>query len=275
MAASELVFLKLGGSLLTDKTRAQALRSEVLERLVGEIAGALATRPDLRLLIGHGSGSFGHVIARKYGTRAGVRSPEQWRGYAETAVVAARLNRLVVEALAAGGVPALPVQPSASARCAGGELVFLDERPIRVALEQRLVPIVYGDVALDDRQGGTIISTEEIFGWLAARLAPQRIVLAGEVEGVLSADPANGQAGELIASITPETLPQWASVLGEARGVDVTGGMLTKVNAMMALVRQTPSLAAVQIVSGLVPGLVRTVLSDPGSRAGTRIYAED
>ena len=60
----ELIFLKLGGSLLTDKTRPQALRPDVLGRLAGEIAAALAARPALWLLIGHGSGSFGHVAAR-------------------------------------------------------------------------------------------------------------------------------------------------------------------------------------------------------------------
>ena len=43
---NELVFLKLGGSLLTDKTRPQALRGDVLQRLAAEIAAALAERPD-------------------------------------------------------------------------------------------------------------------------------------------------------------------------------------------------------------------------------------
>jgi len=267
----ELIFLKLGGSLLTDKTRPQALRGDVLARLASEIAGALADRPDLRLLIGHGSGSFGHMAARKYNTRAGVSSPEDWRGYAETARAAALLNRRVVDALWEAGVPALAIQPSASAQCRDGELLVLDERPIRAALEHGLAPVIYGDVALDAVRGGTIISTEEIFAWLAPRLAPARVILVGEVIGVLSADPASGIAGELIPEITPETLPGVAQALGGSRGVDVTGGMVAKVREMLALVQATPALAAVQIVSGLTPGLVRSALIDPGLRAGTRI----
>ena len=123
-------------------------------------------------------------------------------------------------------------------------------------------------------RGGTIISTEEIFAWLAARLNPQRIVLVGEVEGVLSADPASGIAGELIPEITPDTLPQLAQVLGGSRGVDVTGGMVAKVAAMLALVQTTPGLAGVQIISGLIPGLTRAVLADPNRRAGTRILRQ-
>ena len=113
--------------------------------------------------------------------------------------VAAELNRLVVDALWEAGVPALRIQPSASARCRDGELLALDERPLIAALDHGLAPVVHGDVALDDVRGGTIISTEEIFGWLAPRLLPQRVVLVGEVAGVLTADPTSGGTGELIA----------------------------------------------------------------------------
>ena len=271
---TELVFLKLGGSLLTDKTRPQALRSGVLTRLASEIAAALGARPGTRLLIGHGSGSFGHVVANRYGTRNGVRSPAEWRGYGETATVAARLNRLVVEALEKAGIPVLPIQPSASARAHDGELTALELRPIRAAVENGLAPVVYGDVALDDVRGGTVISTEQIFHWLAQRLAPRRILLVGEVPGVLTANPAElaaGSTSQVIAEITPADLPDMRSTLGGSRGVDVTGGMLAKVDEMAALVVDTPSLSAVEILSGLTPGLLQTALTDPRARTGTRI----
>jgi isopentenyl phosphate kinase len=141
------------------------------------------------------------------------------------------------------------------------------------ALAHGLAPVVHGDVALDDVRGGTIISTEEIFCWLAPRLRPQRVVLVGEVPGVLTADPSSGAEGEVIDEITPATLPLLTETLGGSRGVDVTGGMVAKVSQMGALVRATPSLACVQVISGLTPGLVRSVLADPMARAGTRIVA--
>lgn len=271
--SGELLFLKLGGSLLTDKTRPQALRGHVLRRLAAEISAALRDRPDLRLVIGHGSGSFGHITASRYGTRAGVHTPEEWRGYAEVARVAAELNRLVVDGLWEAGVPALRLQPSASALCHDGELRTLNERPMIVALHHGLAPVIHGDVALDDVRGGTIISTEEIFRWLAPRLNPHRVVLVGEVAGVLSADPASGVRGELVEEITPATLPDLAQALGGSRGVDVTGGMVAKVAEMLALAQTTPSLRAVQIISGWAPGVVQAVLTDPAHRAGTRITA--
>jgi isopentenyl phosphate kinase len=141
------------------------------------------------------------------------------------------------------------------------------------ALEHGLAPVVHGDVALDDVRGGTIISTEEIFGWLAPRLRPQRVVLVGEVPGVLTADPSSGAEGEVIDGITPATLPLLAETLGGSRGVDVTGGMVAKVAQMVNLVQTTPSLAYVQVITGLTPGLLQRVLVDPTARAGTRIAA--
>ncbi|MEA3340385.1 MAG: uridylate kinase, partial [Chloroflexota bacterium] len=86
-----VIFIKLGGSLITDKTRAYTVRREVVARLAEEVHRALDAAPGLRLVIGHGSGSFGHWAAKPYGTRQGVSTPEQWRGYAEVAAAAARL----------------------------------------------------------------------------------------------------------------------------------------------------------------------------------------
>ena len=109
---SELVLLKLGGSVITDKNNPFTARGDVIRRLGREIRGALDERPDLQLILGHGSGSFGHVVAQKYRTREGAVHEDSWRGYAETAAAAARLNRLVTDLLLEEGVPVVSYQPS-------------------------------------------------------------------------------------------------------------------------------------------------------------------
>ena len=63
-----MIFLKLGGSLITDKTAVSTIRPPIVHRLAGEIAAARAQNPDLRLMLGHGAGSFGHVAAAKHNT---------------------------------------------------------------------------------------------------------------------------------------------------------------------------------------------------------------
>ncbi|MBC7223301.1 MAG: uridylate kinase [Anaerolineae bacterium] len=268
----ERVFLKLGGSLITDKTQPMKARRRVLARLAREIAEALAARPELSLLVGHGSGSFGHVVGRQYRTREGVRDQEGWRGYAATARAAALLHRLVCDALWEAGVPALSVPPSASALCQDGVLVHLEVRPIAQALEARLVPVVYGDVALDEVRGGTIVSTEEVFAYLVPLLRPHRIILAGQVAGIYTRDPHRYPTARLLRRLRPQEVRQVEAGLGKSHGVDVTGGMWAKVWVMAALVEAFPDLRG-QVLSGERPGNVRRALLDPDNALGTVLAA--
>ena len=57
-----LVFLKLGGSLITDKRVENSFRESVAARVAAEVNSALQQDETLQLLIGHGSGSFGHAF---------------------------------------------------------------------------------------------------------------------------------------------------------------------------------------------------------------------
>lgn len=221
---------------------------------------------DLRLLIGHGSGSFGHWAAKPYGTHRGVRTPAQWWGYAEVAAAAARLNRIVTDAFLDAGVPVLSVQPSASARCHDGILEEMDTEPIGAALERGLVPLIYGDVALDDVRGGTIAPTEELFAFLADALRPRRILLLADVPGVLDSQ------GTVIPRITPGNLPTLRNALSGSDDVDVTGGMADKVTRMVDLVQRHTE-TTVHILTGTEPGLLTRALLHKTLDAGTRIAA--
>lgn len=275
-----MIFLKLGGSLITDKTQENSVRWEVLKRLAREIAqwrnDQLAQSTDGQippLLIGHGSGSFGHAAAKKYGTRVGVRDAAGWRGFAEVSVAALRLNRIVADALHEAGVPVVSVSPSASVLCADGAIQRMDTTLIEVCLRQGIVPLVMGDVAVDSVRGGTIVSTEEVFAHLAQCLPVRRVLLAGETEGVYERfDAHDPNTSPVVARITPQTWETIRAGIGGSRGADVTGGMAAKVRDMLSLVQaHTQANLSVQIFSGLVDGAVRRALG--GEALGTLIGA--
>jgi isopentenyl phosphate kinase len=264
--AEELLFLKLGGSLITDKAQPFTPRLKVLKRLASEVAEAVQSFPTKKLLIGHGSGSFGHQVASQFGTRNGVRDGREWRGFAEVAAAAARLNRLVSDTFLQAGVPVLTLQPSASATCRAGELVSIEAGLIQAALARGLVPLLYGDVALDKEWGGTIVSTEMLFVFLARILEPDRILLAGVDEGVMDGK------GSVVPRLTPPSLPGLLPVLAGSEATDVTGGMLDKVQRMCDLVKAQSDLV-IHIFSGYEAGLVRQALEAPTFSGGTRIFS--
>ena len=261
-----LVFLKLGGSLITDKTRPYTPRPEKLDALAAEIASVLGENADLHLVLGHGSGSFGHEAASQADTRRGVSGPEAWRGFAEVWYQASALNRLVVETLRRVNLPAVTFSPAASVTAHDGKVFIWDYYPLQSALSNGLLPVVHGDVAFDEIRGGTILSTEDLFAYLARQLHPQRILLAGLETGVWADFPARAR---LLEEITPGNFAQQVTSLGGAAGTDVTGGMHSKVTGMLELVEQVADLE-VLIFSGEQPGNVRRALR--GENPGTCLH---
>ncbi len=262
----ELVFVKLGGSLITDKRERAMLRRGVLRRMAHELREALAAGPALRVLLGHGSGSFGHWEAQRYGTRQGVATTEQWQGFARVSAAAATLNRIVADTFLELGVSVLSLPPSASLLADGGHIVTLNYEPIRRALDVGLIPLIFGDVAFDRQLGGTILSTEDLFFCLAEELRPARILLLSNAPGVLD------DARNVIPRITPETYPQVKPHLYGARYTDVTGGMADKVEQMVALVQRLHDLQ-VCIFTGQEPGNLTQALVHPEAALGTCIVA--
>jgi isopentenyl phosphate kinase len=265
-----ITFVKFGGSVITDKQGREAPDASLIARLAAEVAAARKALPTLQLILSHGSGSFGHVYAAQYGIHKGLPADSDWIGFARTADAAARLNRIVVTALLDCNVPALALQPSASALARAGQLQSWETASIARALAQGLVPLVYGDVAFDTEQGSAIISTEQLLAHLCIQTAiqPQRIVLVGEA-AVYTADPRRDPQATPIPVIDSSNIDTVLHGTGASHGVDVTGGMHAKISLMWSLVQRLPQLEVALI--GPQPGLLTQALSGQAPSFGTII----
>jgi len=264
-----LYFLKLGGSLITDKTKPQTPRLDVMTRLAAEIAAARDERPTLQLILGHGSGSFGHIPAKKHHTRQGVHTQAQWKGFLEVWHAAAALNQLVIQTCSQAGLPVIGFPPSAMVSTREGKITSWDLTPLTNALTAGLIPVVYGDVVFDHDRGGTILSTEDLFGYLALKLQPERILLAGIETGVWADYP---QCKRIFPKITPQNYPELVKSLAGSNATDVTGGMESKVQQSLEWTKQIPALKTM-IFSGIEADTVFTALL--GDEVGTLIAADE
>ncbi len=259
----EIIFLKLGGSLITDKDKPYTPRLDQLANLALELKSVLDSTPDLLLILGHGSGSFGHTAAKKYGTREGVRTTEQWHGFAEVRFQAAELNRHVMESLINAGLPAIPFPPSSTIVSNNRKVTSHNSLTIAKALEAHILPVVHGDVAFDESLGGTILSTEDVFAFLAEQFRPARILLAGIEAGVWEDFPARTR---LVKEIQNSDYEKMRAGIGGSASTDVTGGMKAKVEEMLALIQKNKGLT-VQIFSAEESGQLRSALK--GENVGT------
>jgi isopentenyl phosphate kinase len=258
---SEAILIKLGGSLITEKSRDETARTAEIQRLAGEIADLAAARPE-RLIAGHGSGSFGHVAARRFGIAGGIRDAGQLPGVALTQQKAAALHRIVVTALAAAGALPYSIAPSSCVVSAAGRPVEMAAEPLVLALGRGLLPVLYGDVVTDRDWGVSICSTERLFDLLARRLPAHGITVSralwlGETDGVYD------DQGKTIPRITAASFAAARPAIGAPAGTDVTGGMLHRVETALAL-------AALGIrswiLNGLRPGVLASALE--GQEAG-------
>lgn len=121
-----MVFLKLGGSLITDKTRPETAHLDVLDRLADELQQARAGSAPA-----HFVGPRQRLLRRslRLATAHGVASAAAgWLGFAEVADAAARLNRVVVGRLLTAGVPVWSIQPSAERAVPGWSIGGVAER---------------------------------------------------------------------------------------------------------------------------------------------------
>lgn len=213
--------LKLGGSVVTRKDDPET----VDEATLGRSAAAVAATDD-DLVVVHGGGSFGHHHAADHG----VSSTD---GTGDAAAVRAihgamkRLNAAVVGALADAGSPAVPVHPfSAAVRNRDGEL-GLPTRQVATMLAEGFVPVLHGDVVVQDGVGATVLSGDELVVELAAELGADRVGVCSAVPGVYDAD------GDVIDHIG--SFEAVADALGGSDATDVTGGMAAKVRQLLAL----------------------------------------
>jgi isopentenyl phosphate kinase len=241
-----LVVVKLGGSVITRKREKERLRPKILARLANELAAEL----EVRLVVLHGAGSFGHPGARRFGL---ARAPEpgtpprqRARGAAIVAAEVRRLHQEVLFALVrAGGAP-LSVPMATHARNRAGELAQLDAAPFSETLERGSVPVSFGDVVPDDDWGFSILSADTIAVALVPVLRPARVVFVSDVPGILEKAPGGRRR------VVPEVTDAVVNALRPTPGaIDVTGGIRNKAEAMRAIARAG---ADAGLISGLTDG---------------------
>jgi isopentenyl phosphate kinase len=224
--AKELFCIKIGGSVITDKSIAYKAN----ENIIRSIAKSLK-KIKTPLLIGHGSGSFGHTSAKLYGGRHGYTDP---KGIAKVARDAQEINRIVMDIFIEEGLPAISFSPRSFLLTENGAVDASFFKPLDQALSQGLIPVIYGDVIWDSKQRTTILSGETILNLLCRHLqrndyAVSKIIQLCNVDGVLDAEK------KVISEITEKNWQDVKKHINKITVADVTGGMEHKVEDALAM----------------------------------------
>ncbi len=230
----KLILLKLGGSLITDKTKPYTAKQDIIANLASQVREVFDRDRDLQLIIGNGGGSFPHYPAVTYHMKDGIHDEKQKMGFCMVQDAAARLNRIVVAELLAHDIRACTVSPSSISTSENGEIKTLSLESILGFLRLGITPVIYGDIVADSVVGSKIFSTEQLLSELAKRFSSHNIKVAkiihnGVTKGVLD------ENGRVIPLITKNNFGRLRHMFYSTEGYDVTGGMIHKVEESLEL----------------------------------------
>lgn len=247
-----MIVVKLGGSVITDKSRPLSFNEDVSRRLADEIL--YTGLKDLILV--HGGGSFGHYIASTYGLNKVVKPMSQTPpGLLETHMSMRRLTDRLVSVFSSKGLRIYPISASSIMVARRGRIDSIYLEPIKLSFKIGLIPLLHGDVVFDYEDGFSIISGDQVAVRLALEFKACKVIFVVDVDGVYDGDPRS-EGSSLIRELKIECLEEVFQV--DSESIDVTGGMISKLREASILVEKG---IEVYIINGLKPGrLYRAIM---------------
>jgi isopentenyl phosphate kinase len=240
--------LKLGGSIITNKSRPELLNREALDLVVSAIHSATKlSRASLKLILVHGGGSFGHYYAKKFHiSRQSTKiSP---LGIALTTQSMLKLHSYVREAFLKRNLGIETILPSELLSENQSLLSSEGISRLRSALECELSPITFGYVLLSHGEA-FIISGDQICKAIANSFTIQRMIFVMNVDGIYPDPTLRGRIVRRLSSS--------AKVSTSNANYDVTGGVGSKLDLGFEILRTG---AQVFYVNGYNPSRLRNLL---------------
>ena len=223
----KLILIKLGGSLISDKTKINVARLDVIENISYQIKRISDQDKELSIILFTGAGGFGHPVAKKFEDNLEKGLPEIKKAVKE-------LNNIVVASLNSIGLKAGSTEPDKAAVYEDGRLISLNDQMFFSMLKKNIIPVFYADLIHDRARGISILSMDKFLVDLAVYLKNkgnkiEKVIFAGVTSGVVD------RQGKTIPVITKKDFTENQNVFFKSKGVDVSGGMKYKVEQCLRL----------------------------------------
>ena len=261
----ELSVIKLGGSLITDKSEPYSMRREKFREIAREIRETLD-----KVIIVHGVGSFGHPPVKEYGLYRGYTGKENLLNLAKTQSIVFELRMELVRALQEEGLNAMIFLPSSQIIADGMRIEEFFTEPIERFLDMGMVPVLGGDIVADRKMGFSVCSGDTLAVYLAEKLGARRLIFASDVDGIYTEDPKRNPEARHIPVIDLNNLESLAEITG-SRFTDVTKGMAGKIEAVKRYRRVIEKGTEVVFLSMLTYGNLKAYVNGSSEAKYTRI----
>ena len=233
----DLYIIKVGGSVCTKKSENKFEACvEAIERVVEDIRKARELKK-FSLILVHGAGPFGHTNVVNYGINDGIHTEQHVHGFIKTHLAMASLNAHFLNAFEKAGIPAITLDPTACIIQKNKKIWAFDTRmfDLLFAMNPNIIPIMHGDMVLDTKLKGSVVSGDAIIPYLAKKLGAKKVLLGSNVAGIFTADPTRNKGAERIPLVDKKNYKKILKSIGKVSTVDVTRGMKGKLENLRGL----------------------------------------
>ncbi len=227
-----MFLIKIGGSVITEKIQEKPIyKKAVMDNL------ALALhKAEKDVILIHGAGSFGHVLAKQYNLNNGCLSSFQKQGFVETHSLVQQLNTLVLQSLHHHHIAAVSIPPHATVICSNHVIEKIDTDIFQSYKKHGYTPVTFGDVVLDTSLGCSICSGDLLVHTLAQIFKPDAVIFVMDEDGLYTANPKINKNARFVESIGVHELSTLTTQLDAH--ADVTKGMEGKLKIIKQIVEQ-------------------------------------
>jgi isopentenyl phosphate kinase len=220
MDQPSIVVVKIGGSVLTRMlATGPDLDAESVAALIPDLRAT-----DDRIVLVHGSGSFGKPPAVKYGYLGGKVGPDAAGMVCAISEDLEWLHAALLRKLRRGGMRPATFGASALFTWQRSGVAMLDSRAVRECCLRGLLPVIGSGFVPDLDDGGfAVCSSDAMAAQLAVALGARALVFATDAAGVYSDYPSSRHVYPVLAADDEQELSRI-----RAPAADVTGGMAEK-----------------------------------------------
>ncbi len=269
----ELTVLKLGGALITDKSKPYSFRADVLDSATKEIRECMDAGLIESLVLVHGVGSFGHPPVLEHKLHKGYQGPEQILPLSWTQAKVSELRTLVVNACYDADIPVCLMYPSSMMTAEKAHISKYFLEPLKGFLSLGMVPLIGGDILVDPAMGFSVCSGDPMLSLIARELGAKRVIYASDVHGIYDSDPKLNPDAKLFDHINLTNLDAAIEKMGKAGVQDASGAMKGKVAAIEPITDLIYNGLDVSIISMMEYGSLKALLKGDRTNS-TRIVVE-
>ncbi|MCW4014653.1 MAG: isopentenyl phosphate kinase [Candidatus Bathyarchaeota archaeon] len=228
-----LTVIKLGGSLITDKSTPYTLRKETISSVCAEIKEAMDSNLGGKFVIVQGVGSYGHPPVIQHKLYKGFIDQSQLLPLSKTQSKVDELRAALIKGLQDNDIPVIHIAASSVFTSTKGKLDPYNLKPLTGYMGVGMVPLIGGDMIYDHEMGFTVCSGDKLALTLARELEASRLIFAADVEGVYDKDPKSFKDAELHESIPLTEIPKLMESFKTNNPRDASGAIIGKLATIL------------------------------------------